>query len=29
MNDLTKEELEEVVPNYGPNTECDKCGVIW
>lgn len=20
---------EKVVPNYGPNTQCDKCGEIW
>lgn len=22
-------EHEKVVPNYGPNTQCDKCGEIW
>ena len=22
-------EHEKVVPNWGPNTECDKCGEIW
>jgi hypothetical protein len=22
-------EHEKVVPNWGPNTQCDKCGEIW
>ena len=22
-------EHEKVIPNYGSNTECDKCGEIW